>query len=282
MNEIFYGGEGFNAKCFILKKDLKAYINAIKTEYMNPTQDYRGKDELADLWESRMQKVEQLQEVIEFSIHDQTQIEGPRGYVNSNDEGYYLIRELSLPLVSYVSAMKLADKMGSSIFYWKLFADFEAIADKESALVFRYGKKGEIAQRQELQKEKKENELNKARIGQGSYRDKLLEECPFCPITMINDERLLIASHIKPWAVSNNKEKTDPKNGYMLSPLYDKLFDRGFMTFTDERHVMISNWLSPKNQKRIGINNDQFVQLLPMDEERKKYLAYHRDCVFKG
>lgn len=249
---------------------------------MNPTQDYRGKDELADLWQSRMQKVEQLQEVIEFSIHDQTQIEGSRGYVNSNDEGYYLIRELSLPLVSYVSAMKLADKMGTFIFYWKLFADFEAIADKESALVFRYGKKEEIAQRQVSQKEKKENELNRARIGQGMYRDKLLEECPFCPITMINDERLLIASHIKPWAVSNNKEKTDPKNGYMLSPLYDKLFDRGFMTFTDERHVMISNWLSPKNQKRIGINNDQFVQLLPMDEERKKYLAYHREYVFKG
>lgn len=34
--------------------------------------------------------------------------------------------------------------------------------------------------------------------------------------------------------------------------------------------------------ERIGINNDQFIQLLPMDEERKRYLAYHRDCVFKG
>lgn len=99
---------------------------------------------------------------------------------------------------------------------------------------------------------------------------------------MINDERLLIASHIKPWAVASNKERLDPKNGFILSPLYDKLFDRGFITFTDERRVKISNWLSPQNQKRIGIKNDDFIQLLPIDNERKFYLPYHRNFVFKG
>ncbi len=99
---------------------------------------------------------------------------------------------------------------------------------------------------------------------------------------MINDERLLIASHIKPWAVASDKEKIDPKNGFMLSPLLDKLFDRGFITFTDERRVKISNWLSPQNQKRIGIRNEDFFQLLPIDEKRKSYLAYHREFVFKG
>ena len=78
----------------------------------------------------------------------------------------------------------------------------------------------------------RQGEIRRARKGQGIYRDKMLQECPFCPITMINDERLLIASHIKPWAVSSDDEKLDPKNGFMLSPLYDKLFDRGLMTFT--------------------------------------------------
>ena len=99
---------------------------------------------------------------------------------------------------------------------------------------------------------------------------------------MINDERLLIASHIKPWAVANNKEKIDPKNGFILSPLYDKLFDRGFITFTDERRVLVSNWLSPRNQKRIDLKNNDFFQMLPIDEFRKKYLEYHRELVFKG
>ena len=51
---------------------------------------------------------------------------------------------------------------------------------------------------------------------------------------MINEESLLIASHIKPWAVSDSKERIDPNNGFILSPLYDKLFDRGYITFSDD------------------------------------------------
>lgn len=275
----FYGGEGFNAKCFLLKKDLITYMNAIKSEYFCPTQNYRGKDEFKKLWEQRMEKVKKLKDVIEFSIQDQIQIEGERGYVNSSDEGYDLIRELSLPLVSYIAAMALADKGEKPIFYWKLFADFDAISDKANATVFRYG---QVRNVQEKQNQKKNEEFMQARIGQGKYREQLLNECPFCPITMINDERLLIASHIKPWSVSTKKEKLDPKNGFMLSPLYDKLFDRGFITFADERRIRVSNWLSPQNQKRIGLKNDSFFPLLPIDEERKKYLSYHRDIVFKG
>lgn len=88
---------------------------------------------------------------------------------------------------------------------------------------------------------------------------------------MINDERLLIASHIKPWAVSTDKEKLDHKNGFMLSPLYDKLFDRGFMTFTEDRRIALSNWISPANKKRLGVIDGQFIEMLPLDEERKAY-----------
>lgn len=279
----FYGGEGFNAKCFILKKDLIAYMQAMKFEYLHPSQQYKEHDNFANLWQERMDKIEKLDEVIEFNLQDQTQIEGPRGYVKSSDKGYQLIRELSLPLVSYISTMQLSDANNSPVYYWKLFADFDAISDKSQATVFQYGRKGKIINLKEKKKENsKDKELRQARIGQGLYREKLLNECPFCPITMINDERLLIASHIKPWVVSDNKEKVDPKNGFMLSPLYDKLFDRGFITFTNERRVKISNWLSPQNQKRIGLKNDDFFQLLPMDDERKQYLEYHRNFIFKG
>jgi len=52
-----------------------------------------------------------------------------------------------------------------------------------------------------------------------------------CPFTKINDNRLLIASHIKPWAFSDNKERLDLKNVFVLSPLFDKLFDRGLISF---------------------------------------------------
>ena len=282
----FYGGTGFAAKCFLLKSDLLAYMNAVKIEYTNPSQNYRGKEELPILWQQRMRMIEGLADVIEFNIYDQTQIAGPRGYVNSKDAGYQIIREISLPLVTYISAMQLIDNGGSIIYYWKLFVDFDAISEiKNGALVFKYGKMGndEIDIPQPAEKEKnKIAEIRNARNGQGKYREQLLNECPYCPITMINDERLLIASHIKPWAASDDKEKIDPKNGYMLSPLYDKLFDRGFITFTDDRHMIVSEWISPQNCKRMNLKNNTFIQALPMDNKRMEYLKFHRSSVFHG
>lgn len=189
----FFGNEGFVAKCFLLKSDLLSYMNALHSEYLHPSQDYRGAAELPQLWKERVAKIDILPEVIEFKITAQDQIEGTRGYVNSKDPGYQLIREISLPLVTYISIMQLTDSSGATLYYWKLFADFEAISDKKAALVFTYGKKGEkIPVQIPVPKvSPRQKEIRKARQGQGIYRDKLLSECPFCPITMINDERLL-------------------------------------------------------------------------------------------
>lgn len=279
----FFGHEGFVAHCFLLKSDLISYMNALHAEYLHPSQSYRAADEMPKLWHERVNAIEALPEVIEFNVYAQDQIDGPRGYVNSKDFGYQLIREISLPLVSYISVMQLTDPKGITVYYWKLFADFEAISDKREALVFTYGKKGEKPIPQPLPKETThEKEIRRARQGQGLYREKLLAECPFCPITLINDERLLIASHIKPWAVADDKEKLDHKNGFMLSPLYDKLFDRGFMTFSEDRKIILSNWISPANKKRLGVVDGQFVQMLPLDEERQAYMKFHRSSVFKG
>lgn len=279
----FFGNEGFVANCFLLKSDLVSYMNSLHAEYLHPSQQYRAAEEMPKLWHDRMKMIEVLPEVIEFKVKAQDQIDGPRGYVNSKDFGYQLIREISLPLVSYISVMQLTDPQGSTIFYWKLFADFEAISDKKEALVFTYGKRGEKPEPQPEPKEtSRDKEIRRARQGQGLYRENLLSECPFCPITMINDERLLIASHIKPWAVATDAEKLDPKNGFMLSPLYDKLFDRGFMTFSEERKILLSNWLSPANKRRLGIVEGQFIQMLPLDEARQAYMDFHRSSVFKG
>ena len=284
--EAFFGEIDFTVTCFVLRQDLLAYMNAIKAEYLTPSQDYRGKDEMRSLWSERIEKINSLtDDLVFFTIHEQSQIAGSRGYVNSSDKVYKLIREISLPLVSYISAMRL-EYNGHPLFYLKLFADFEEI-ERRKAFIENYGT---IKQTEEelffcvREEEVKERipTVRYAREGQDEYRRKLLEECPFCPITMINDERLLIASHIKPWAVSTDIERLDPKNGFMLSPLYDKLFDRGFITFTDERRMQVSNWLSPQNVRRCGLTDNSFIQLLPLDEKRLEYLAYHREFVFKG
>ena len=139
----FFGNKGFVAKCFLLKSDLLSYMNALHAEYLHPSQDYRGADEMPELWKERVTKIEKLPEIIEFNVTAQDQIGGPRGYVNSKDAGYQLIREISLPLITYISVMQLTDNTGAVLYYWKLFADFEAISDKKAALVYTYGKKGE-------------------------------------------------------------------------------------------------------------------------------------------
>ena len=281
--EDFFGGFGFDAPCFLLRQDLQTYMNTIKEEYFNPSQDYRGKEEMSELWSERMRKIEELPDFIYFTVSEQTQIIGSRGYVNSNDAAYQLIREISLPLVSYISAMHL-DYKGRSMYYWKLFADFEEL-ERRKTFIEKYGSSTQQEAEQQCNtksKNKKKTKTKNARDGQEEYRRKLLSECPFCPITMINEESLLIASHIKPWAVSNLTERIDPNNGFILSPLYDKLFDKGFITFTEDKRVIISNWLSRQVKERIGIKENQFFQFLPINSERAKYLDYHRQSVFKG
>lgn len=278
----FYGGEKFRARCFMLKVDLIAYMQAIKNEYFEPSQDYAKKEQFPNLWKERMAMINELDDIVFFYINDQYQIEGPRGYINSEDDGYQIIRKIALPLVSYIYAEKVGNQT-EPLFYWKLFVDFNMIWERQNGpLVLTYGKMKE-QQKIQLKKETKNaEEKRKARDGQGKYREQLLEQCHFCPITMIADERLLIASHIKPWAASNDIEKIDPYNGYMLSPLYDKLFDRGFITFTENKHIVLSEFISPYTWKQIGIKNGKLVEGLRIDEKRKEYLKFHHQSVFKG
>lgn len=280
----FYGKEGFSVKCFMLKSDLIAYMNAIKNEYFEPSQDYAKKEEFPSLWNERMQMINGLDDVIFFNVKDQKQIVGTRGYVNSTDDGYQIIRKIALPLVSYIYVEKVGTET-TPLFYWKLFVDFDAIWEKQNGpLVFNYGKAKQASKPtpKEKKEEEKKQTIRQAREGQGKYREQLLEQCHFCPVTMIADERLLIASHIKPWAASDENEKIDPYNGYMLSPMIDRLFDRGFITFKPNRHLVLSEFISPHTWKQIGLKNDAFIHALPMDEKRIHYLEFHHQSVFKG
>ena len=74
-------------------------------------------------------------------------------------------------------------------------------------------------------------------------------------------------------------EKTNAENGLMLSPLFDKLFDRGFITFNENGDIKISDWLSPANQQRINFN--YIKEDLHLTDRRKSCLEYHRSNVFK-
>lgn len=125
------------------------------------------------------------------------------------------------------------------------------------------------------------NQIVAARIGQGLFRRNLIYECVICPITGVNDSRFLIASHIKPWRISNNQERLDAKNGLLFTPTYDKLFDKGFITFTNDRRIIVSTLISDENRGRLNLINNTQYPLLPIDG-REDFLNYHRDNLFKN
>lgn len=277
-NEItrdFFGNNGFVIKCFLLKQDLLKYLEETKIEYLHPEQPYVNKNILPDFWETRKNKISALSEVIEFQIEEQTQIDGPRIYVKSTDSAYNLIRELSLPNITYISIVKLVDENRELFYYFKLFADY--FGDVRHPYLLQE----EEEQSKLLEEQEDTKVLSKARRGQGKYREDLLHMCPYCPITMVSDERILIASHIKPWAHSSDEEKIDPFNGFMFTPTFDYLFDRGFLSFTDDKKTKLSPFLSKMTYSKLGISDSKLFHNLPIDG-RENYLEYHRTQIFQG
>lgn len=273
----FFGN--YNVECFFRKSDFKAYLSDAKEEFLDPQQEYQKKNEMSSKYNSLNGVIDNFPgEVLKFDIY-RVEVAPPRVYVNSRALYYEYMRDLGLPNISYLSVLKLRDSNNRVKFYFKMFIDYK------SDLV-SYVMKSEEEQERRIENdknitEKAKSSLINSRIGQGEYRKKLIDECPFCPFTMVTDERLLVASHIKPWILSNDKEKVDPKNGFLFTPTYDRLFDRGFISFEDDKTMIVSPWISPVNQKRLGIYTGKLIDKLPLDDKRKKYLEFHRQNIFK-
>lgn len=277
----FLEDKNFKLNSFFLKEDLIKYFNEVKDEYHNPEQEYQKKEDLSHLWEERMQILENIPTKISLNIVENTgrKIEDPRLYVIPTEDSvdnYDLIRKLSLPNITYLSVIKLKNKDSKIEYYFRLFVDYFG-EESHPALI---KKEEEIIEEETSIDDEEKKQLVIARQGQGKYRKALLEECPFCPITLVTDDRLLIASHIKPWVKSNDSEKLDPKNGFMFTPTYDFLFDRGFISFSNDKKIIISPWLSKMTCSRLNIAPNKQYSMLPT-ENREEYLDYHRNNILK-
>jgi len=128
--------------------------------------------------------------------------------------------------------------------------------------------------------ETEKNQLVKARIGQGVFRSRLEKIEPKCRVTKLDDKRFLVASHIKPWCKSTNIEKLDGSNGLLLSPHIDKLFDRGWITFSSEGKVLYSSEEVTRVMKSWSIDPDMNVG--KFTSKQKEYLSYHQKNIFRG
>lgn len=129
----------------------------------------------------------------------------------------------------------------------------------------------------QLQGEEREA-LIKVRVNQSAFRKLLMRRYTHCCLCDVDDESLLVASHIKPWAKSSHAEKVDVNNGLLLCPNHDKLFDRGYISFDNGGHIIISDELSKNCAISMNIKNDMQIEL---SNDNIKYMEYHRNNVLK-
>lgn len=129
----------------------------------------------------------------------------------------------------------------------------------------------------QLQGEEREA-LIKVRVNQSAFRKLLMRRYTHCCLCDVDDESLLVASHIKPWAKSSHAEKVDVNNGLFLCPNHDKLFDGGYISFDNGGHIVISDELSKNCAISMNIKNDMQIEL---SNDNIKYMEYHRNNVLK-
>lgn len=129
--------------------------------------------------------------------------------------------------------------------------------------------------------------LARQRRGQDLLAECLYLEYGRCFVTGLRQRALLVASHIKPWAACRGESIRDRlciDNVLLLSVAYDKLFDRGFITFDDNGMLMASSRISRDELLLLGVDITEDIRICPsaLTEGRLQFLLYHRENIFQG
>lgn len=122
----------------------------------------------------------------------------------------------------------------------------------------------------------------KSRLGQGIFRQRVVEHWQGCAVTGARFIQILRASHIKPWRVATNAERLDRFNGLLLSPTLDAAFDCGLVTFDQNGKIAIAPTLSGNPAYELHISPKMRIDPKKLTSEHEPYLAYHREHVFCG
>ncbi len=131
-------------------------------------------------------------------IYDVIEKEGQLSYIFSNpnwkDNVRATIQRHCIQTKSYRGSEDLFRSVyGLGEGYWK-FKNFDS-SEYDNPIIDRQLK---MIANLDISNTEKEM-IIKSRIGQGIFRDRIIQKYEHCIITGINDNRLLLASHIKPW-----------------------------------------------------------------------------------
>jgi putative restriction endonuclease len=113
-----------------------------------------------------------------------------------------------------------------------------------------------------------------ARMGQGEFRKGVIALWEGCSVTGFKNIELLVASHIYPWKPSNDEERLNPKNGLLLLPNYDKLFDKGYISFSNDKKIICSKLITDSDYQSLGIKKTDSLRFI--DDDIIHFLEKHR------
>ena len=107
-----------------------------------------------------------------------------------------------------------------------------------------------------------------------------------CCVTELSEPRLLVASHIVPWA-SDSKNRLNPRNGLCLSSLHDKAFDAGLLTLSADHRVVMSKAAAGFADDAFALSSllayaGQKIRLPAKFAPDEAFLEHHRRHVFLG
>lgn len=121
------------------------------------------------------------------------------------------------------------------------------------------------------------------RVGQRAFRQAMLDYWQgSCAVTGLALPQALKASHAKAWALcTEDAERLDVFNGFLLSANLDALFDSYLASFTDEGALLIAPNVPPAARGQLGLTDN--LRLRWVAAQHRPYLAFHRaKCPWLG
>jgi len=286
----FFGKRGFKLFARLKKSELERFMMEMRGEYLFPTETYRKGSELPRLWEERMASIKSLpNENVEFYIPDvgprlnsQGSIEN-RIYIRSEDSAYKFLHSLPLSGTTHLKIVKVIEG-AQTVYEFHLIPDFRGYANPPA--ISELEKQIEIVGKsmsKNIPVSTTIERLVQSRVGQNQFRSKVIDACGgVCPFTNVNDVSLMNAGHIKPWAVSSDEERLDPNNGLLLTLTFDRLFNHGYISFTNKRELILSPLVSKRNAKLLNLVGGAIIPIPALNAKRKTYMEYHRDMIYRG
>lgn len=133
------------------------------------------------------------------------------------------------------------------------------------------------------------------RLGQHRFASQVLDlyqhTCAFCGFApkSLPGNRLLVASHIKPWGASDDRERLDPTNGVAACPTHDAAFDTGLITVNGGLRVHRAPSLKRSTESDAEVDRyfgDALAPTLIVPDGSggpgRPYLEWHHEHVYQG